>query len=239
MIEFFLWQRNHFLFHDDWRFSGASFLFAPRTQMKSNSANAVSTSREAPAYVKAKAAPGEPELEKIRDACKAARNLQLEISDAENALKEKRASLNDLERKVLPDLFSVAGITSLTLEANGNMPAYEAERSPYYRANIAANWPDEKRQEAFDWLEKNGGGDLIKAEIIITLPRKSEKLRKSVLAALKKLKLPDVEVDLAVPWSSLTSFVRECYEKRKIKPPLDKLGADVGEIVRLKVQKEE
>ena len=197
----------------------------------------ISISRTAAPTVKPRGA-SETQLQQIRDAVRSVRDLQLEISSAEEAIKEKRVRLNDLERKTLPELFSVAGVKSLTIEAEGNMPAYFAERSPYYRANIAANWPDEKRQAAFDWLEKNGGGDLIKSEIVITLPRKSEKLRKTVLATLKKLKLDQVDIGLAVPWASLTSFVKECYEKRKIKPPLDTLGADVGDIVKLKPQKE-
>lgn len=164
----------------------------------------------------------------------------MEIADAETSIKEKGEELHNIERKSLPELFSLAGITSLTIEKEGNMPAFTAERAAYYRANIAASWPEEKREAAFKWLESNGGGDLIKCEISVFIPNKQKKtkqMRNAVLAVVKKLKL-EHSISLAVHASTLTAFVRESVEKRKKVPPLELLGADVGDIVRLKPKKE-
>lgn len=196
----------------------------------------VSISQTPPKAATAKTASPET-LKQITGSLRRMRDLGAEISDAQQAIKEKQDALATLERKTLPELFTQAGVKALTLDKEGNMPAYEAERSNYYRANIAVSWPEEKRQAAFDWLEKNGGADLIRCEIMVAVPRKDLKLRKAVVAALKKLKV-EHHISLNVPWASLTSFVKECYERKKKAPPLELLGADVGEIVRLKVKKD-
>lgn len=177
------------------------------------------------------------QIEQITFALRSVRDLRMDIENNQAALKEKTDTLATLERKTLPELFAAAGVKALTLQKEGNMPAYEAERKPYYRANIAVSWEQEKRQKAFDWLEKNGAADIIRCEIVVSVPRKDLKLRKSVIEALKKLKV-EHEVSLNVPWASLTSFIKECYEKRKKAVPLELLGADVGEIVTLKKVRE-
>jgi hypothetical protein len=187
---------------------------------------------EAPSSVKPRTAdPGQ--LKRITDKLKEARDLRLEIASDAEQTKIKQGNLVTLERKTLPDLFNSAGITNLGLEPEGNMPGYEAKREAYVHASIAASWPDEKRQAAFDYLTKHGGGDLIKMEISVMLPMKSTKQQKEVIAALKKLKVP-YEVSRAVPWGSLTAFVREMITRKKVMPPLDVLGADVGEMVVMK-----
>jgi len=193
---------------------------------------------DTPNYVRAKQAPDAHALQEIRDAARTLRDLCLLIQQTEATLAGHKEQQRSLERQSLPDMFAMAGITKLGLEAEGNMPAYDAVALPYYRANIAASWPEEQKAEAFTWLEKNGGGDLIKTEIVIRLPRKATNLRIAVIKALRKLRV-DHTVDLNVPWASLTSFVREYIEKRHKNPPLDVLGADVGRIVRLRPRKED
>lgn len=191
---------------------------------------------KAPAYVKA-APPSKDKLDKIREGVKAIRDLQLAIVDKKNEVTELNQSLTTLSRNTIPDLFAASGITNIGIDPEGNMPGYEAESLPYYKAGIAASWPPEKKEVAFDYLIANGGGNLIQTTITVDLPVKSIKLRKQVEAALRKLKV-DFMVEPSVHWASLTSFVREKIEREKVMPPLDVLGADVGRVVKLKVKKE-
>lgn len=186
-----------------------------------------------PAYIKTGPKGTPNQLQELRAQVAKVRDLKLEIDDTDKRLKERRQDLEQLERKTLPDLFNKVGISEITLDPEGNLPGYEAKREQYVHASIAAGWPEEKREAAFKYLQANGGGDLIKTEITITLPMKSTALRKTVLAAIKKLKVPH-SVTLTVPWASLTAFIRETIKHKKKLPPLDVLGADVGEIVRLK-----
>jgi hypothetical protein len=111
---------------------------------------------------------------------------------------------------------------------------------PYYRANIAADWDDLKKNEAFQTLVEYGGEDLIKIKVEVLLPKGSIKILKAIEVFLRKFKKQGVEftVSRSVPWSTLTSWLKECYEKRKVFPPLEKIGGDVGEIVKPKPVKE-
>jgi hypothetical protein len=186
-----------------------------------------------PSFVKAKKEIPFDTLKNIRAGIMALHNAKLEKQDAEQRIKEINVKIFDMERKTLPDLMNMAGVPSLEIEAAGNSPALFIKKEPYYRANIAASWDSQRKDDAFRWLSENGGGDLIKTEITVRLPLRSTAMAKTVIAALRKLKV-EFTVDKAVPWASLTSFLRECYERRKITPPLDKLGAEVGEIVKIR-----
>lgn len=187
----------------------------------------------APEFLDDDASPSDASLATLKEGVRAIRDLTLQIADAEDALSRHKQSLYQLERVALPDLFNQAGVSSVTLDAEGNLPSYKATKSPYYKAAIAAKWDDEKREAAFAELARLGGAELVKTEITVLLPMNSTKLAKEVLGALRKLKV-DYTVKKAVPWASLTSFVKECIEKRRVMPRVDLIGADVGEIVKLK-----
>ena len=104
------------------------------------------------------------DLSVVRKAAVTLRDNYLVKNDLENQLKEINSRIVNIERNELPDLFSKAKISSLTVEADGNHPAFVAKRETVYNAKI----PDEQRQEAFQWFEANGHGDLDKSVIIIT-----------------------------------------------------------------------
>jgi hypothetical protein len=193
--------------------------------------------------------PPPDKLEKIRDAVRRNRDLQLEVAALEEALKGKAADLLRIQHEELPDLFAQVGMRVLELEAEGNLPAYTARAAPYYRANIAADWDPARRNAAFEWLArrdpKTGGPgpaggdnpDIIKTVITVTLGRGEKAAADALAAELAKRKIP-FQRGLAVPWNTLTAFVRELVEDRKIMPPLDLLGAQVGRIVTVKPAKE-
>ena len=189
----------------------------------------------APSFIK-KAAPSEDVLEKIRQKLREARDTERRMSDMSESLKEQTKLLQGLRHETLPDMFIQAGIDNLGIPAEGNLPGYDFELKPFYRANIAADWPEDRRREAFDFLEKSGNGDLIKTTIVILIPRDERAKAKKVQSALKKLKV-NYEVDLSVPWGTLTAYVKEQIEKHDAVLPLDKLGAQVGTVVKMTQRK--
>jgi hypothetical protein len=178
------------------------------------------------------------QLAAIRDKMREARDLKVVINNLEEQIKEKKLDQNTIEHETLPEMFTKAGIDNLGLPAEGNLPAYDAKLKPYYHANIAAEWPPEKRQEAFDYLIKNKHGDLIKTAVTILLGRGDHALLVKIKKLLKPLKL-DVTVDLSVPWNTLTAFVKEQIEDKKVILKLDLLGAQVGQVVSLKQRKDD
>lgn len=181
-------------------------------------------------------------LDRVRAACATARDLDLEIQDLENRASSKRKELLDLRYKGLPDLFMAAGISRIDLDPSGNMPPYEAKMSDHYHANIQAGWPEEQQNEALDWLEEHGQGDLIKRTIEISLGRNELKLFDQVMKVLGKMPkiMERLKVRRAVPWSTLTSWLRESYKNNEELGDVDlrRLGAVVGKVVNIKPAKE-
>lgn len=181
--------------------------------------------------------PSEDKLDKLRSSLRVVRDLERELADLNEMVSERSAKILDMKMKSLPDLFAEAGVDNIGLPAEGNLPAYDVELKPYYKANIAVDWPDDKRQTAFAWLDDNGHGDLIKSMFVVSLGRDDRTRAKKVEKALEKLGVP-FSVELGVPWNTLTAFVKERIEKHKESPPLETLGAIVGKIVNLKPRKE-
>lgn len=181
-------------------------------------------------------------LDRLRAACAAARDLDLEIQDLENRASEKRKELLDLRYKRLPDLFMNIGISRIDLEASGNMPAYEAKMSDHYHANISTSWPMERQDAGLDWLEAHGQGDLIKRTIEINLGRNEHKVFEQVMKALGKMPklVGHIQVRRAVAWNTLTAWLKEKYNNREDlgDTDLQTLGATVGKQVSIKPAKE-
>jgi hypothetical protein len=159
-------------------------------------------------------------------------NLQLE------AAKERRLQLT---MKELPDYMLRVGQDKMGLEEWG----VDLIREQYYHANIKAEWPEEQRQAAFQWLTDNGHEDLIKTVFTIQFPRRmyevalwlSEKVKTLRFPGKgKEIAMPDASVALGVPWNTLTAFVREQVEAGN-ELPLETLGATVGWIVKVKKRK--
>lgn len=192
-----------------------------------------------PEYLKKKDVPKVPEdkLMELRTLVAQARDIDLQAKQVEEQRKELVHQLNELNRNTIPTLMDGIGVPAITLEADGNYPGVEAKVQPYYKANIAANWPDEKKEAAFKWLDDNGHGDLIKTQYVISLPREDREKAKEVEKALNKMKVP-FEKTLAVPWSTLTAWLKEQVEKHGVLPPLDLIGGDVGRVVKLTEKKE-
>lgn len=192
--------------------------------------------KTAPPRALAPLPPAEDKLDKVRDGVRRMRDLRARRADLEEQVAETGRLLYELEFSELPSLFDEARVTNIGLEPEGNQPGVVAKVAPYYKANIAADWSEEKKSAAFEWLDKNGHGGLIKTIISVELPRGSRGLAKQVKSALKKLRVPYTE-NPGVPWNTLTAFVREQIEGGNT-VPLDTLGATVGRVVKITEAKE-
>lgn len=174
-------------------------------------------------------------IEAVRDKLREARDVDIRIS----RLSEETSSLGKkklaLVHEELPAMFAAAGIDSMGLEADGDLPAYDTKLKPFYKASI----PKDKKAEAFAWLRKNKHGDMIKNMFSVAVGAGDDAKAKKLEAFLKKEGF-DYERDQGVPWNTLTAFVKEQIEDRKVRPsdlPLDLLGAFVGQVVTIKPRK--
>ena len=184
-----------------------------------------------PAYMKP--IPASPDqLFQIEQALSRVRDLKLEQAALEERLAWVKREIVFETQDNLPEMFHGARIMSLGLAKEGNKPAYMAELGPYYYANIAADWPQEKRNEAFDYLEKTGNGGLIKATVTVMVPAKAEAVRKKLFVFLEKEKL-DFEPKLTVHHGTLKAWLQREVETHKRMPKLDLIGGTVGELVKV------
>ena len=171
-------------------------------------------------------------LDHVRNAVKKQLALQQRIADLTEESKLLSKQLTDMAMRELPDLFNEIQVDKVGLAAEGNQPAYDAVLSPYYHANI----PQDRQTEAFAWLDKEGHGDIIKNVITIELGRGENEKAEQITYMLDEFEI-EYTRKLTVPWNTLTAFVREQVEKYNRIPPLDILGAVIGQIVKLKERK--
>lgn len=180
--------------------------------------------------------PSGDRLQTLKEAARSLRDGRLELSNLEEQVADKKKALYTLQHETLVELLTQSGVDRVGLEAEGNLPAYDAEMKPYYKASIAADWPEEKQAAAYNWLDGQGHGDLIKTIITIELPRGERETAKKVITALRELGVPFTE-KMGVPWNTLTAWLKERIEVHKESPPLDLLGATAGKVVNLKERK--
>jgi hypothetical protein len=156
------------------------------------------------------------------------RDEYLRKTDLETRLKGIQSKINNIERKELPDLFSKAKISSVTVDSDGNHPGFVAERGTVYTAKI----PDEKRMEAFQWFEQQGHGDLIKSMINIVFGMQEHEERLRVMKLLSDNRV-EYYTNESIHYQTLKAFVKREIQAGKIVPS-DLLGVYIFDEVRIK-----
>jgi len=189
-------------------------------------------------------APAEEESRRLSELGKKLYVLDADIVELEHKLDEKKKARLEVAMHELPDYMKLIGQDKVGL------PDFNVDlvMEPYYHANIAADWPDDKRQAAFSYLEEIDAGDLIKTQVVFLFGRKELKRVKWLLAFISTLKhylkevggepedIPEPLITMGVPWNTLTAFVKEQITGGK-KLDLDKIGATVGSVVKIKPRK--
>ena len=176
-------------------------------------------------------------LLRLRGLVMQAHDLESQKAELEQRLKATNIELFKMYHGALPDLFDEVGVSEIKLPPSGNFPAISAEIKPFYHANIAADWPPEQRDAAFKYLTTHGSQDLIKTELTIIFNREDRAQAVNLYNQLAKRGLT-VNIRAAVPWATLTAWLKEQIEKHSFMPDLVKIGGQVGRVVKLKQPKE-
>lgn len=189
--------------------------------------------------VKAQPSPtaSEDALKALRKKLAATRDDILELQDLEEKAKTVKARITKAKTVELPDTMEELRINSIGLEAEGNLPAFEVTSKPFYNANIAADWPPEKKLAAFNYLEDNGSVDLIRTEVSIAFTKEQRTQAKALVERLRKEGF-EVQVKQGVHPQTLTAWLKEQIEVRKFTPKLDIIGGFVGRVVDIKPVKQ-
>jgi hypothetical protein len=168
------------------------------------------------------------DLNVIRNRARELRDAYLKKVDLEQQLKLLDNNIKKIERDELPEMFTHAGISSITVEATGNHPAFIAERKTVYGAAI----PDDKRMEAFQWFEQSGNGDLVKSVINIYFGMQEHNARLRVMKILSDAGVQYYNNE-TLHHMTLKAFVKREMEAGHI-IPTDLLGVFVFDEVKIK-----
>jgi hypothetical protein len=168
------------------------------------------------------------DLTTIRRKAVELRDTYLKKTDLENQLKEVQGRITGIERKDLPDMFAKAKISSVSVEADGNHPAFVASRDTVYAAKI----PEEKRMEAFQWFESQGHGDLVKSviQIVFGMQEHTERLKVMKLLSDHSIEYWNNE---SIHHQTLKAFVKREIQAGHIIPQ-DLLGVFIFDEVKIK-----
>lgn len=178
--------------------------------------------------------------------------LQDRIADIEAELKTANVELWDLKTRDMPSLMAELDVDKIGLAESG----VDLVMEPYVHANIRADWEEEKREAGFAELDRIDGGNIVKNVVSLQFSRNEAALTQAFMEVLEDAQfrdrvaelvraidpdtnhttLPDAELARAVQWNTLTAFVREQIQRGTVLD-LEKLGATVGSIVKIKKRK--
>lgn len=180
--------------------------------------------------------PSDNQLRQLREYCGELVRMQSRARELEKELKETKKKIWDMEMKTIPDYATEIGVDRVGLPDFGA----DVTIAPYYKANISADWPEERRAEAFAYLERIGVGDIVRTSVEFTLGRDSLDLAKRIAEEVRQRlgnEVPPPQISMKVPWNTLTSTVKELTERGD---PLDleMIGATVGQRAVVKERKE-
>ena len=189
-------------------------------------------------------------LDAIKALVREDRAILQRIKNGNALLKTLKEDHNEYKMNKLPTAMEALGIPSITVEGNGNEPPFTAVLKPYYHANIRSergkrgeSWTREQRQAAFDYLKEIGHDDILRTTVTYSFPKGvtmkqvqdfcREAAKIGVGNGKSKMRTPAPEVEYGVPWSTLTSWLKEQVEVHKFIPDLEKIGGVVGKVVEI------
>lgn len=184
----------------------------------------------------------EDKLTKARRLGKQFFDLSTEIDDLEEKLTTKKAERLELQHKTLPTFFNEAGIDKIGLPDD----EVDVEIKPFYKANIASDWPPEDIERGFSVLEDLDGDDIIRATLQVLFLKEEYEDAKELMEFIRtnwpKANMHPITIAKSVPWNSLTKFVKEYSEDESTDPLTEEqkkaLGATIGLIAKIKPRKD-
>ena len=147
-------------------------------------------------------------IQSLADQVQTLESLDTDIKETENQLKEKKKELERLSGEVIPTMLSEMGLSELRLQDGSSIKV-----STSYRAHISVA----NKEAAFNWLRKNGLGDIIKNEISVSFGR-NEDNKAADYAELAKGQGFQPTQKMKVEPMTLKALVRERIEAGKEMP---------------------
>jgi len=174
----------------------------------------------------------------LEDSVRGLRDLEQEIEDLEELIKQKRAHVRTIRTQTLPELFYEARVDHIGIPAEGNRPAVDAKLRKEYKASIPESWPEPKRQTAFATLDELDMSDLQKITYTVIFEAGNREPAAQFGAHLREHNI-DFSVKRAIHHATLSAALKERCESGHVPslPQLEAIGGFIGTSVDLKVRK--
>ena len=144
----------------------------------------------------------------LSDQVEKLKQIEDEVKIVEDKLKNLKQQQDSLSNDIIPTMMTEMNISTIKL-ADGT----GVEVKPVYGASI----PLDKKEEAYNWLRKNGLGDLIKNEVTVSFGR-NEDNKAMAYATLAQGQGYQPTQKLKVEPMTLKALVRERLEKGEEMP---------------------
>ena len=149
---------------------------------------------------------------------KRAKELEKEVGDMEETLKERKAQFRKLTEESIPELLAQMNLKSFKM-ADGS----SIEVKPFYSASIS----EARRAEAFQWLRERGMDDIIKNTVSVRFGRGEDELCSRLITLLGESGYPAEQAEKIEPMT-LKAWVKEQVERGN-EFPTDLFGAFIGQ----------
>lgn len=151
-------------------------------------------------------------------------DLRERIAKGEELLKELKKDEMKLSGEVIPSIMDELGFSSIKTP-DGRQVSYK----PFYSGKIRP----EAEDLAFQWLEENQHGGVIKGEMILGYRRPQ---REEVLALKEALEQEgwELKIKLGVHHSTLRALFKELVEEEGVQPPPDMFDLFIGRKTEIK-----
>jgi len=147
------------------------------------------------------------------------------IEKGEELLKKLKAEELRLSNESVPSKMDEIGFTEVKLP-DGRRVSYK----PFYSGKIKP----ESEPEAFNWLEENGHGGIIKGEVIVPWRRADREIIDQLIEFIKDQYGMEPNVKLGVHHSTLRAFFREIIEDEGGSLPPDLFDLFIGRKTTIK-----
>lgn len=165
---------------------------------------------------------GDASLKALSEKSQELQKLDGDIQDLEEKLGQLKASFRQLSEVDIPNMLSELGLSEITL-ADGN----KISTATYYSARIS----EEKREEAFTWLNDNGFADIIKNTVSVSFGRDEDDSARKLVDSLEDNGYTTAQKQWVEPMT-LKAFVREQVEKGS-DLPLETFNVYIGQKTRI------
>ena len=151
------------------------------------------------------------------------RNVEQQIEDAENHIKSLKQEKHRLSVENIPALMDEMGTESFTTDEGVTVAVKNV---------VHASLTQEKKEEAFAWLRKEGLDDIIKNDVVVTFGKGEDNIAGDFIGQCEQQGLHTNAKTYIHP-STLKAFVKERVSEGK-SIDLDLFGAYIANVVQIR-----